>query len=135
MKVTDVEITGPGTYTVGIDFTGTTQGYSNSIAFSAIGIANGEKLFPGYIVDIKEVLINGEVYRLKGRAYTTSDNGKTTRVNLYNSWVTSVPVNQARMHYGNLAGATPTPINLNDAVTKQIKSIYVTFEYSPMKTR
>ena len=135
MKVTDVEITGPGTYTVGIDFTGTTQGYSKSIAFAAIGIANGEKLFPGYIVDIKEVLINGEVYRLKGRAYTTSDNGKTTRVNLYNSWVTSVPVNQARMHYGNLAGATPTPININDAVTKQIKSIYVTFEYSPMKTR
>ena len=98
-------------------------------------IANGEELFPGYIVDIKEVLINGEVYRLKGRVYTTSDNGKTTRVNLYNSWVTSVPVNQARMHYGNLAGAPPTPINFNDAVTKQIKSIYVTFEYSPMKTR
>ena len=134
MKVTDVEITGPGTYTVGIDFTGTAQGYSNSIAFAAIGIANGEKLFPGYIVDIKEVLINGEIYRLKGRAYTTSDNGETTRVNLYNSWVTSVPVNVARMHYGNLAGATPTPINLNDPLTQQIRTIYITFEYGPMKT-
>ena len=134
MKVTDVEITGPGTYTVGIDFTGTAQGYSNSIAFAAIGIANGEKLFPGYIVDIKEVLINGEIYRLKGRAYTTSDNGETTRVNLYNSWVTSVPVGQARMHYGNLAGATPTPINRNDAAIAQVKTIYITFEYGPMKT-
>ena len=135
MKVTDVEITGPGTYTVGIDFTGTKQGFSNSIAFAALGIGNGEKLFPGYIVDIKEVLINGQKYNLKGRAYTTSDNGITTRVNLYNSWVTSVPVNSARMHYGNLAGATPTPININDAITKQIESIYVTFEYGPMKTR
>ena len=135
MKVTDVEITGPGTYTIGIDFTGTTQGYSKSIAFAAIGIANGEKVFPNYIVDIKEVLINGQKYNLKGRPYTTSDNGKTTRVNLYNSWVTAVPVGTARMHYGNLAGATPTPINVNDAIIQRIESIYVTFEYSPMKKR
>ena len=135
MKVTDVAITGEGTYTVGIDFTGTAQGYSKSIAFAAIGIMNGEKLFPGYVVDIKEVLINGQKYNLKGRAYTTSDNGKTTRVNLYNSWVTAVPVGTARMHYGNLAGATPTPININDAIIQKIESIYVTFEYSPMKKR
>ncbi len=133
MKVTDVQITGPGTYTVGIDFTGTQQGVSNSVAFAAIGIANGEKLFPGYIVDIKEVLIDGEVYRLKGRAYTTSDNGVTTRVNLFNEWVTSVPVGTARMHYGNLAGATPTPINRNDAAIAQIHTIYITFEYGPQK--
>ena len=133
MKVTDVEITGAGTYTVGIDFTGTTQGYSASVAFAAIGIANGEVLYPGYIIDIKEVLINGEVYRLKGRAYTTSDNGVTTRTNLYNEWITSIPVGQARMHYGNLAGATATPINRNDAVIAQIESIYITFEYGPQK--
>ncbi|MBQ8200487.1 MAG: glycoside hydrolase family 5 protein [Clostridia bacterium] len=133
MKVTDVEITGPGTYTVGIDFSGTQQGVSNSVAFSALAIANGEVLFPGYVIDIKEVLIDGEVYRLKGRAYTTSDNGVTTRVNLYNEWVTAVPVGTARMHYGNLAGATPTPINRNDAAIAQIHSIYITFEYGPQK--
>lgn len=133
MVVTDVEITGEGTYTVGIDFTGTQQGYSASVAFSAIGIANGELLYPNYIIDIKEVRINGEKYNLKGRAYTTSDNGVTTRVNLYNEWVKSIPVGTARMHYGNLAGATPTPINRNDAVIAQIKTIYITFEYSPMK--
>ena len=133
MKVTDVEITGPGTYTVGIDFSGTQQGYSASVAFAALGIANGEILFPNYVIDIKEVKIDGEVYRLKGRAYTTSDNGVTTRVNLYNEWVTSVPVNTARMHYGNLAGATPTPINRNDAAIAQIHSIYITFEYGPKK--
>ena len=135
MKVTDAAITGEGTYTVGIDFTGTAQGHSNSVAFAAIGIANGEKLFPGYIIDIKEVLINGQKYNLKGRAYTTSDNGVTTRVNLFNEWVKSVPVGTARMHYGNLAGATPTPINRNDAVIAKIESLYITFEYSPMKKR
>lgn len=133
MAVTDVEITGEGTYTVGIDFTGTQQGYSASVAFAAIGIANGEVLYPNYIIDIKEVRINGEKYNLKGRAYTTSDNGVTTRVNLYNEWVKSIPVGTARMHHGNLAGATPTPINRNDAVIAQIKTIYVTFEYTPQK--
>ena len=132
MKVTDVEITGPGTYTVGIDFTGTSQGYSASVAFAALAIANGELLYPGYVIDIKEVLIDGEVYRLKGRGYTTSDNGVTTRVNLYNEWVTAVP-KTARMHYGNLAGATPTPINRNDAAIAQIHTIYITFEYGPQK--
>lgn len=135
MKVTDVEITGEGTYTVGIDFTGTEQGVSNSVAFAAIGIANGEKLFPNYIIDVKEVLINGEKYTLKGRAYTTTDNQITTRVNLFNEWVTQIPVGTARMHYGNLAGATATPINRNDEVISKIESIYITFEYGPQKTR
>ena len=97
------------------------------------GGTDGEVLYPGYVIDIKEVKIDGEIYRLKGRAYTTSDNGVTTRVNLYNEWVTSVPVGTARMHYGNLAGATPTPINRNDAAIAQIHSIYITFEYGPQK--
>ena len=135
MKVTDVEITGPGTYTVGIDFTGTTQGYSNSVAFSALAIANGELLYPNYVIDIKDVQINGQKYILKGRGYTTSDNHITTRVNLFNEWVKAIPVGNARMHYGNLAGATPTPINRNDAVIAKIETIYVTFEYGPMKTK
>ena len=103
------------------------------MAFAALGIANGEVLFPGYVVDIKKVEIDGEIYRLKGRGYTTSDNQVTTRVNLYNEWVTSIPVGNARMHYGNLAGATPTPINRNDAAIAQIHTIYITFEYGPQK--
>lgn len=124
-------ITGEGKYTVGLDFTGTAQGYSASVAFAAIGISNGEALYPNYLVNIKEVRINGEIYRLKGRAYTTSDDGLCTRVNLYNEWVTSVP-KTARLPGGNLAGATPTPINRNDAVIAEIKTIEIDFEYVPM---
>lgn len=131
LVATNAIITGEGKYTVGLDFTGTAQGYSASVAFAAIGISNGEALYPNYLVNIKEVRINGEIYRLKGRAYTTSDDGLCTRVNLYNEWVTSVP-KTARLPGGNLAGATPTPINRNDAVIAEIKTIEIDFEYVPM---
>ena len=131
LVATNAIITGEGKYTVGLDFTGTAQGYSASVAFAAIGISSGEVLYPNYLVNIKEVRINGEIYRLKGRAYTTSDDGVCTRVNLYNEWVTSVP-KTARLPGGNLAGATPTPINRNDAVIAEIKTIEIDFEYVPM---
>lgn len=131
LVATNAVITGEGKYTVGLDFTGTAQGYSASVAFAAIGISNGEALYPNYLVNIKEVRINGKIYRLKGRAYTTSDDGVCTRVNLYNEWVTSVP-KTARLPGGNLAGATPTPINRNDAVIAEIKTIEIDFEYVPM---
>lgn len=131
LVATNAIITGEGKYTVGLDFTGTAQGYSASVAFAAIGISNGEALYPNYLVNIKEVRINGEIYRLKGRAYTTSDDGVCTRVNLYNEWVTSVP-KTARLPGGNLAGATPTPINRNDTVIAEIKTIEIDFEYVPM---
>lgn len=131
LVATNAVITGEGKYTVGLDFTGTAQGYSASVAFAAIGISNGEALYPNYVINIKEVRINGEIYRLKGRAYTTSDDGVCTRVNLYNEWVTSVP-KTARLPGGNLAGATPTPINRNDALIAEIKTIEIDFEYVPM---
>lgn len=131
LVATNAIITGEGKYTVGLDFTGTAQGYSASVAFAAIGISNGEALYPNYVINIKEVRINGEIYRLKGRAYTTSDDGVCTRVNLYNEWVTSVP-KTARLPGGNLAGATPTPINRNDAVIAEIRTIEIDFEYVPM---
>ncbi len=131
LVATNAIITGEGKYTVGLDFTGTAQGYSASVAFAAIGISNGEALYPNYVINIKEVRINGEIYRLKGRAYTTSDDGVCTRVNLYNEWVTSVP-KTARLPGGNLAGATPTPINRNDALIAEIKTIEIDFEYVPM---
>ena len=38
----------------------------------------------------------------------------------------------ARLPGGNLAGATPTPINRNDAVIAEIKTIEIDFEYVPM---
>lgn len=129
IKTVDPVITGEGTYTVSLDFTGTQQGFSASTAFSALAIANGETLFPGYVVDITECRINGEVYKFKGRPYTTSDNGVTTRVNLFNEWVTTIPRDKARVRFGDLTGTTATPINRNDEVINHIETIEITFWY------
>ena len=88
---TDVAVDGEGTYTVALDLTGTSAGGGEGMTFSALGISNGEKLFPGMIVNIDEVKINGETYSLEGTPYTTSDDKICTRVNLYNGWVSQVP--------------------------------------------
>ena len=130
LKATDVVIEGEGTYTVALDFTGTAPGYSNGVAFSALGIANGETLHPGWAVHVQECRINGEVYTMKGRPYTTSDDHICTRVNLYNEWVTKVPAD-ARVLYGPPIGASPTPINRSDEVISHIETIEITFVYGP----
>ncbi len=127
---TDVEITGEGTYTVALDFTGTAGGFANSTVFSAVGIANGELLFPGYCIEIKEVLVNGEPYKLTGRPYTSSDDKKCTRVNLYNEWVSAAP-DDARTAAGNAMYVSPCVIDA--ATLGNVKTISVTFDYVPGK--
>ena len=123
---TDVEVTGEGTYTVGLDFTGIDGGYANSTVFSALAIANGEILFPGYIVEIHEILVNGEPYELKGQPYTCSDDRKCTRVNLYNAWVTQIPA-EARVSENN--GQELSPCILDADTLGNIETISVTFSY------
>lgn len=124
---TDVEITGEGTYTVALDFTGVAGGYASGVTFSAVGIANGEALYPGYVINIKEILVNGEAVKLTGRPYTTSDDGLCTRVNLYNAWVTKVDTEKARVAGGGKVYLSPTII---DAETLgNVKTLSVTFEY------
>ena len=129
---TDALIEGAGTYTVALDFTGTEAGYSSSMAFAALGIANGEALHPGWAVHFTEVKINGEPYKLSGRPYTTSDDGLCTRVNLYNEWVTALP-EDARVLYGPNIGISPTVINRNDEAISHIEQIEITFVYEPKK--
>lgn len=122
VKAANVEVTGEGTYTVSLDLSDLS---ANGFAFSALGISNGEKFFPGYIVDIKEILINGEAYVPEGDDYTSSDDGKCTRVNLYNQWVSSVP-EEARIVGGDLSNATP---KLIDVGNKNIETLEITFDY------
>ena len=126
VKPTEVIIDGEGTYTVGLDFTGTAAGYSDGTAFSALAIGNGELLYPGYIIEIEEVLINGEPYELIARPYTTSDDGSCTRVNLFNEWVTQVPA-EARTADGSLDGCSASIIDR----ALDIETITITFRYGP----
>ena len=127
-----IEAEGEGTYTVGLDFTGTEAGYSSGVAFAAVGITNGELLHPGWAVHVKEVLINGEPYALTARPYTTSDDGKCTRFNIFNEWVTSLP-EDARVLYGPNIGISPVTIDRNDSCFAQVESIEITFVYGPKK--
>ncbi len=126
----DAMIEGEGTYTVSLDFTGTENGYSAAPAFAALGISNGEILHPGWAVHITSLKVNGGEYKTPGRPYTTSDDGKCTRVNLFNEWVTAIPEN-ARVLYGPNIGITPTPVNRNDASWRKVKTLELTFIYGP----
>ena len=127
---TDAEITGPGTYTVALDFTGTEKGYAANTAFSAIGISNGELKYPGCCIFFSEVKVNGETVKLKGRNYTCSDDGKCTRSNLYNEWVDMPGARSgARVLYGDLTGISATVLDRELAVMQKIRTIEITFRY------
>jgi endoglucanase len=130
LTVTDVPVTGAGTYTIGLDFTGTSGGRVNGIAFSAIGIMNGELLWPGYIIELTEVLINGERAEPNGVPYTTNDDPVTTRVNIYNQWVnneTDIDFEKARAPGGVTENLTAQPFAAYKDT--RIETIQITFEY------
>lgn len=122
VHATNAEITGEGTYTVSLDFS--ESGKAKGVSFSALGISNGETFFPGYTVTIDEILINGEPYELAGKEYTTSDNGKCTRVNLYNEWVSTLP-DEARTFDGDLTDCSAQIMPLGKRLT--VETISITF--------
>lgn len=126
LVATDAVIDGTGTYTISLDFTGTDAGFAEGTAFSAIGISNAEVLYPDYMIDIKEIEVNGQPYELTGTPYTTSDNGICTRMNLYNEWVTDIP-DTARVMGGNAADAAATVID--NETLGQIKTLKITFDF------
>lgn len=116
-------IDGEGTYTVSLDMS---SNNANGIAFSALGIANGEKLYPGYIATIDEIKINGEAVETIAEGYTTSDDQLCTRVNLVNQWV-STPPEDARIAGGDLSKASPTILDY----AGKINTLEITFTYAP----
>lgn len=123
-------ITGPGEYTVSLDFSDTFRGYSTGAAFAAIGISNGELQYPGFVIEISQVMLNGTAVPLSGTPYTTSDDGICTRVNLYNVWVDAVPLNNARVSGGDASAASAVPLCLTKDACPSIRSIQITFRYS-----
>ena len=116
-------IDGEGTYTVSLDMS---SNNANGIAFSALGIANGEKLYPNYIATIDEIKINGEAVETIAEGYTTSDDQLCTRVNLVNQWV-STPPEDARIAGGDLSKASPTILDY----AGKINTLEITFTYAP----
>ena len=115
------EVTGQGSYTVGLTFDEPAEG----IAFAAVGIAKGEQTFGGYFIDITDIKVNGESINFT-TGYTSSDDGITTRENIYNEWVSELPTD-ARRADGILEGASPIIVE-KDAFAS-VSSIEVTFDY------
>lgn len=134
IKAMDAEITGPGGYTVSLDFTNTEKGYAENTAFCAVGISNGELKYPGYCIWITEVKINGEPVKLTGRNYTCSDDLKCTRTNLYNEWVDMKSARAgARVLMGDLTGISATLLDRSLPALQKIHTLEVTFRYEPRK--
>lgn len=127
VKVTNAEITDWGQYTVGLDFTGTSNGAAKGLAFTGLMITNGEIARPGAIITVDEVKINGEVVEI-GEGYTSSDDQITTRYNLMNEWVSALP-EDARNMSGDLSKATWTPLSKD--LCAEVKTIEVKFTYAP----
>ena len=117
-----VTVNGPGTYTLKLEYAEPLAGY----AFIAVGVATGEQTFPGYFIDVTEIKVNGEAIEI-AKDFTTTDEGVTTRSNIWNEWVGPVLPEQARIADGNLEGATAT-IATPEALSN-VSSIEVTFDY------
>ena len=121
VTATTAEVTGQGSYTVGLTFNEPAEG----LAFAAVGIAKGEQTFNGYFIDITDIKVNGESIPV-GAGYTSSDDGVTTRENIYNEWVTDLPTD-ARRADGSLEGASP--IIVDKEAFQSVTSVEVTFDY------
>ncbi len=120
------DIQGEGTYTVGLTFDAPAEG----LYFMTLAIESGETRHPGWVIDVKEVKVNGQPIAL-GQVYTTSDDGLRTRVNLFNDWVKALP-EDARGVEADLRDATPTPVNPEDFAA--VEAIEVTFDYLSPET-
>lgn len=107
-------IDGDGDYTVSVnvgtkgaqfDITGETDGnYTcDGIDFAAVKVIDGTQLFPDMCIEIKEIRVNGKKIALTAKNYTSSDDGKEMRANIYNHFISSIP-DDAHTAKGNVAG-------------------------------
>ncbi len=124
VKAVNALIEGEGQYTVSLDFK--EAGVAKGVNFSALGIYNGETLYPGYAIKIDSFKVNGEETELAGVPYTSSDDGKCTRVNLNNPWVPKAP-DDARTADGTTEGLSAQVWTPNN--NKRIDTIEITFSY------
>ena len=119
-------ITGPGEYTVGLDFTATADGAASGVAFTALGITNGENTFPNYCITIKDIKVNGASIEFQ-KGYTSSDDGIVTRMNIFNEWVAELPAD-ARSADAVTEDAGWVIVDKEAFAT--IETFEVTFEYA-----
>lgn len=96
-------ITGNGDYTVSV--TTDSNGYRfattgnkddasavpTGLSFMAVMIRDGETAFPGVVITVNSIVVNGNEISMTSKPYTSSDDGKETRANIFNEWQTKPP--------------------------------------------
>ncbi|MCL2254649.1 MAG: hypothetical protein FWC09_09420 [Lachnospiraceae bacterium] len=117
VTATVADVTGYGTYTVGLDFANPAAG----MAFFAVRINNGQFVFPNSYMQIDSVVINGDEIDI-AKTYSNYEEG-ALRTNLYNEWVSEVT--EGVTADGGSADVTPTPVD--NSLFDEISSIEVTF--------
>ena len=126
VTATNATITGAGDYTVGLSFETPAAG----VAFSALGIKKGEKTFPGMMIKINDIRINGESIEV-AKGYTSSDDQVETRMNIFNEWVAEVPADASvRSFDGSVEGAAP--IIVDKAAFESVSSYEIDFTLVPV---
>ncbi len=109
------DIQGDGVYTVSVtadtngfryDTTGdpTDQYVPEGLSFMSVMIPDGESLYPGAVIRVESIKVDGNEVELTAKNYTSSDDGAETRTNIYNSYV-SAPSDDARTPDGALYDA------------------------------
>ena len=117
----NVMIDQPGAYEVSLAFP--EDAPAQGLSLLALGVGEGNIVFPNYVYEINEVLVNGEAIAV-GRSYTTSEDQIESRANIMNEWVKEIPAD-ARTADGSLEGCSAVIVDKN--LFTDVRSIVVRF--------
>ena len=142
-------IEGNGSYTVSVttdtngfryDTTGdaTDSGaVPSGLMFAAVMIKDGKTLFPDAVITIDSIKIDGEEIEMTAKNYTSSDDGKELRSNIYNGWVDSLPPDAVSTEGALVVDGNPTeaaaaysPMIVNKSDFSTWKEVEVNFTIS-----
>ncbi len=115
-------VTDYGTYTTSFDIS---DAPGTGVAFFDVEVMYGEFYLQNSFMEILSVVINGEEVEV-GSTYTSTDNGVTTRTNLYNEWVGEVE--EGRTADGKFGDISAIPVDDADMAT--VSTVSVTFKIS-----
>lgn len=132
---TNAKIEGNGQYTVALD--ASTNGYNQTtgyadmqgLTFAAVIVKNGTTLYPNMVITIDSIKLDGTEVEMTKKPYTSSDDGKEMRSNIYNGYVDATQVSpDARTADGDLTNCSPQVVD--PASFGTYKKIEVTFTVS-----
>ena len=142
-------IEGNGSYTVSVTadtngFRYDTSGDANDasavpsgLMFAAVMIKDGKTLFPDAIITIDSIKVDGNEIAMTAKNYTSSDDGKELRSNIYNGWVDKLPDDAASTEGALVVDGTPTdaaaaysPVIVDKADFATWKEVEVNFTIS-----